>query len=44
MHGRADDVVLLEHADAKPGRGQLARSDESGRAAPDDDHIAIGTA
>ncbi len=41
VHGRADDVVFLEDADAKPSRSQFARSDESGRAAPDHDHIAI---
>ena len=36
MHGRADDVVFLEHADAEAGGSELARSDESGRAAADD--------
>ena len=43
VHGRADEVVFFEDADREASRGELARRDESRRAAANHHHITIGT-
>ena len=43
VHRRADEVVFFEDADRETSRGELARRDESRRAAANHHHVTIGT-